>query len=103
MEQILSGELEEPPDYRQDQDEWVVVLSGSATLDVDGERLELGAGDWVLLPAGTPHRLARTERGTTWLAVHLHPDKGSGSVVPPASESGHSRGDGSGRSGGPTA
>ena len=71
VEQILSGELEAPVDYRQDQDEWVAVLAGSAVLVVDGERLELGPGDWVLLEAGVPHRLERTERGTSWLTVHL--------------------------------
>ncbi len=71
VEQILSGRLPAPVDYRQDQDEWVVVLSGSAVLDVDGERLELGPGDWVLLESGTPHRLESTERETSWLAVHL--------------------------------
>jgi mannose-6-phosphate isomerase-like protein (cupin superfamily) len=45
VEQILSGRLEEPVDYRQEQDEWVAVLAGSAVLVVDGERLELHPGD----------------------------------------------------------
>ncbi len=31
--------------------------------------VELGPGDWVLLPAGTPHRLVETEPGTKWLTV----------------------------------
>lgn len=72
VEQILSGELERPVDYCQDQDELVVVLAGAAVLDVAGERVDLGPGDWLLLPAGTPHRLVRTEPGTSWLAVHVH-------------------------------
>lgn len=72
VEQILSGTVE-PTDYLQDQDEWVVVLAGAASLDVAGEVHELAAGDWLLLPAGTPHRLLRTQPGTSWLAVHLHP------------------------------
>ena len=71
VEQILSGRLEEPADYRQDEDEWVVVLAGSAALVVEGEQVAMGPGDWVLLEAGTPHRLERTEPGTSWLAVHL--------------------------------
>jgi cupin 2 domain-containing protein len=71
VQQILSGELEEPVDYRQDHDEWVVVLAGSAVLIVDGERVELAPGDWVLLPGATPHRLEEAEPGTSWLAVHL--------------------------------
>jgi cupin 2 domain-containing protein len=71
IEQILSGELDEPLDYDQDHDEWVVVLRGAAELEVNGERLSLEAGDWVLLKRRTPHRLVRTTRGTSWLAVHL--------------------------------
>ena len=31
VEQILSGRLEAPADYLQEQDEWVVVLAGAAT------------------------------------------------------------------------
>ena len=69
VEQILSGVLSEPQGYEQDHDEWVVVLAGGEVLDVDGVAHELGAGDWWLLPAGTPHRLLRTEPGTSWLAV----------------------------------
>jgi cupin 2 domain-containing protein len=73
VEQILSGTLDGPADYVQEQDEWVVVVAGGAVLEVGGERLELAARDWVLLPAGTPHRLVSTEPGTEWLAVHLWP------------------------------
>ena len=69
IEQIVSGRLDAPQDYEQDHDEWVVVLEGGATLEVDGVGHDLVAGDWWLLPAGTPHRLVRTEPGTSWLAV----------------------------------
>ena len=70
IEQVLSGAVA-PVDYDQIEDEWAVVLDGAAVLDVDGERVELGAGDWVLLPARTPHRLLHTEPGTSWLTVKL--------------------------------
>ena len=73
VEQILSGRLEHPADYLQEQDEWVVVLSGGATLEVGGETVELSARDWLFLPAGLPHRLVATEPGTDWLAFHLYP------------------------------
>jgi cupin 2 domain-containing protein len=72
VEQILSGASDEPADYLQEQDEWVVVLAGGAALAVDGEKVELGPGDWVFLPAGVPHTVLRTDAGTCWLAVHLH-------------------------------
>jgi cupin 2 domain-containing protein len=72
IEEISSSGAPDPVDYRQEQDEWVVLLVGEADLDVDGERITLGAGDWVLLPAGTPHRVLRTTSGSRWLAVHIH-------------------------------
>jgi cupin 2 domain-containing protein len=73
VEQILSGASDQPSEYVQDQDEWVVLLAGGAAMTVDGEPAELGPGDWLFLPAGVPHTVERTEAGTTWLAVHLHP------------------------------
>ena len=69
VEQILSGRLTVPVDYLQDVDEWVVVLAGRAVLEVDGVRLELATGDWVMLPALTPHRLLETDPGTSWVTV----------------------------------
>jgi cupin 2 domain-containing protein len=71
IEQILSGVLDKPVTYNQSHDEWVVVLAGAAELEVNGERLSLLPGDWVLLPRHTPHRLLETADGTNWLAVHL--------------------------------
>jgi cupin 2 domain-containing protein len=73
VEQILSGRLDVPADYLQEQDEWVVVLEGAATLEVGGETVELAARDWLFLPSGRPHRLVETEPGTSWLAVHVYP------------------------------
>ena len=70
VEQIVSSEHTPPQDYLQDHDEWVVLLAGSATVDVDGESFDLRERDWLLLPARVPHRLVRTEQGTVWLAVH---------------------------------
>ncbi len=40
-------------------------------MEVDGERLDLVAGDWLLLPAVTPHRLVSTKPSTSWLPIHL--------------------------------
>ena len=71
IEQILSSALDDPIDYDQDYDEWVVLLAGTAELEVCGDRLSLEGGDWVLLPRGTPHRLVRTTQGANWLAVRL--------------------------------
>jgi cupin 2 domain-containing protein len=75
VEQILSGRLDAPADYRQEQDEWVVVLAGAARLEVDGETVELAAREWLFLPSGVPHRLLSTEPRTEWLAFHVHPHR----------------------------
>ncbi len=69
VEQILSGRLDGTQAYAQDHDEWVVVHAGTAVLEVGGVEHHLSAGDWWLLPAGTPHRLLRTEPATSWIAV----------------------------------
>jgi cupin 2 domain-containing protein len=72
IEHIVSSATPEPVEYRQRQDEWVILLAGSATLEVAGERVELTVGDWVFLGSGVPHRVVRTAAGTRWLAVHVH-------------------------------
>jgi len=71
IEQILSGVIDGPLDYEQDHDEWVVLLAGSAELEVGGELFSLEEGDWLVLPRRTPHRLVTAAPGSNWLAVHL--------------------------------
>ena len=73
VEHILSGRVDGPTDHLEVRDEWVAVLAGGAVLDVGGETVELAVCDWVLLPAGVPHRVVRVDEGTSWLAVHLPP------------------------------
>ena len=71
IEQILSGTLEAPLDFRQEHDEWVVLLEGSASLVVAGEDVALAAGGWLFLPAGVEHRVVATAPGSSWLAMHI--------------------------------
>lgn len=73
VERIVSSASPDPARYVQEQDEWVVLLRGEATLDVDGRAVTLRAGDHLLLPARTPHAVLRTSDGALWLAVHVHP------------------------------
>lgn len=77
IERIVSSAAPEPGTYIQPQAEWVVLLRGGATVTVDGRRVELAPGDHLWLPAKTPHSVERTEAGTVWLAVHVHPDEGT--------------------------
>ncbi|MCL2918005.1 cupin domain-containing protein [Shewanella litorisediminis] len=58
--------------YDQDEDEWVVLLSGSAVLAYDdGSRLALAPGDYVNIPARVRHRVEATDPAipSVWLAV----------------------------------
>ena len=73
VERIVSAADTAPKSFVQAQDEWVVLLRGSAILDVAGERLDLVAGDYCFLPAGTEHAVRCASEGALWLAVHLHP------------------------------
>lgn len=73
IERILSSSRIESVDYVQEQDEWVLLARGEASMTVAGEAVELSAGDHLFLPAGTPHRVERTSEGALWLAIHLHP------------------------------
>lgn len=70
VEHVLSGRLAEAEHFVADTDEWVAVLAGGARLEVEGEVLELRAGEWLVIPAGVPHVLHETEPGTSWLTVH---------------------------------
>jgi glyoxylase I family protein len=74
IERIVSSEHPETRRYDQPQDEWVVLLRGEASVEVAGKVSRLLAGDSLLLPAHTPHRVLETSRGATWLAVHVHPE-----------------------------
>jgi len=77
VERIISSGQATPQGewYDQAGDEWVVLLSGSATLMIEGEisPRRLSAGDYLLLPAGCRHRVEWTdpEVKSVWLAVHI--------------------------------
>jgi cupin 2 domain-containing protein len=59
--------------YNQEQDEWVVLLRGNATIEIrDQGLIELRSGDYIMLPAHCQHRITRTsaDPACIWLAVH---------------------------------
>lgn len=62
--------------YDQDQNEWILLVSGSAVLSIEKdagvERVELNSGDHLLIPAHRRHRVESTSatEKTVWLAVH---------------------------------
>ena len=77
IERIVSQGQASPPEFWYDQawNEWVIVLKGSATLQVEDEPAirALGEGDYVFIPARKRHRVDWTDpqQPTVWLAVQF--------------------------------
>lgn len=65
--------------FDQEWDEWVILLSGSATLGFESERefCDMLPGDYVFIPAHCRHRVERTDakEKTVWLALHIQPEE----------------------------
>ncbi len=72
IERIVSSAELSPQKYQQVQDEWIALLKGTAILEVDGKTIELNTGDYLFLPANTPHTVKWTSHSALWLAVHLY-------------------------------
>ncbi len=63
--------------FDQDWDEFVLLISGSAGLLIEGETMtrSLAPGDHLTIPAHVRHRVEWTSGSepTIWLAVHCRP------------------------------
>lgn len=76
IERIVSTGQSSPPGFWYDQDgaEWVLLLSGAASLRFEDEPVarSLKPGDFVAIAPHRRHRVERTdpEEKTVWLAVH---------------------------------
>lgn len=57
--------------YNQPENEWVLLLEGSAQLRMEDTFVDLNPGDCLNIPAGTRHRVEKIDqnRRTVWLAV----------------------------------
>jgi len=79
VERIVSAGQCSPEGFWYDQnwDEWVVMLRGGATLQLQDpeQTLYLATGDWIFLPAHRKHRVesCSKEPPAIWLAVHGNP------------------------------
>jgi len=76
VERIVSRGQVTPEDapWRQDHDEWVLLVAGAARLAIQGQdEVALTPGDHVLIPGGAQHRVTWTapETETVWVAVHF--------------------------------
>ena len=76
IERIVSNGQSSPEEFWYDQnwDEWVLVLQGSAELDVEGQMVKLVPGDHLQIKAGQKHRVTHTDQNqpTVWLAIHFN-------------------------------
>jgi cupin 2 domain-containing protein len=74
IERIFSESYSSPPGfwYDQDEEEWVIVVRGEATLEFEeGELVRMREGDYVTIPRHVKHRVQQTDPKTIWLAVHI--------------------------------
>ena len=74
LEQIVSRGQASPPNfwYDQEEEEWVLLLRGEATLEfADGRLVELTAGSHLTIPKHVRHRVHRTSEDAIWLALFL--------------------------------
>lgn len=76
IERIVSTGQATPADkpYRQEHDEWVLLLAGAAGLRIEGDaERTLHPGDHVLIAAHRSHWVTWTvkDKPTIWLAIHF--------------------------------
>jgi cupin 2 domain-containing protein len=74
IERIVSQSYGSPPGfwYDQDEEEWVMVARGEATLEfADGDLVRMKEGDHVTIPRHVKHRVHQTGPETIWLAVRI--------------------------------
>ncbi len=83
IERIVSTGQSSPDGfwYDQTENEWVVLLSGEASLRFEerDEMINMKRGDFIEIPAGVRHRVDSTSKteATIWLAIFFDPDKKS--------------------------
>jgi len=77
IERIVSSPYPDDTFQCQTHDEWVALLQGEATLEIEGKESKLTSGDHLFISAGTRHRVLSTsnEPNCIWLAVHIYPSE----------------------------
>ena len=78
VERIVSNGQHSPEDFWYDQaeDEWVILLQGTATLQFqDGGTARLIPGDYLAIARHIRHRVEEVSSDAVWLAVHYGPEQ----------------------------
>jgi len=71
INRIVSSDHLEETEYIQEEDEWLVLLEGEATLLLNQTKKTLTKGDTLFIPSKTRHRVLNTQHGTIWLTLHI--------------------------------
>lgn len=74
VERIVTIKPYEKPGewYDQEQDEWVLLLQGTASLEFENkEIIKLNSGDYIFIPAHKKHRInhSSSKPQCIWLAI----------------------------------
>ncbi|PHV61278.1 cupin domain-containing protein [Cyanobacterium aponinum] len=72
IERIVSSKNPDNKVYCQEQDEWVILIKGKAQLRIKDDIVNLKAGDYLFIPAMTPHQVLTTSNNCLWLAIHIY-------------------------------
>jgi len=71
INRIVSSSNIKPVEYNQEEDEWLVLLEGEATLLFDEKEKILTKGETLFIPAKVPHTVTKISHGTVWLTMHI--------------------------------
>jgi len=73
IERIISTGQSSPPEfwYEQEENEFVLLLSGEAELEFEDKIISMKSGDYLIIPAKQKHRVKSTSNNThsVWLAI----------------------------------
>ncbi|QDF28681.1 cupin domain-containing protein [Halarcobacter anaerophilus] len=73
VEKIVSNGQISPNDfwYKQDENEFVIILKGEAVLEFEDKEISLKVGDYINIEANVKHRVKYTSKDETtlWLAI----------------------------------
>ena len=72
IKRIVSSDKLDTHTFCQEEAEWVSVLQGSAEIVMHNKRYILQKGDSLFIPPHQEHTIAKVEKSTVWLAVHIY-------------------------------
>ncbi|SHO80723.1 Uncharacterized conserved protein [hydrothermal vent metagenome] len=68
---IISSDKLDIVEYIQEEDEWVLIIEGEATIIMNNQKYNLIKGDTLFIPSKTKHIIENVKSATIWLAIHI--------------------------------